>query len=241
VAKSTSRSEPAPPAEPSAAASEWSPKGERTRARILDAALKLLQEHGYEATTMRAIAEEAGVSLGNAYHYFPSKEALLQVFYARTHEEHVAACGDALERETDFAKRLTRVMEAKLASIEPYHRVSGALFATAADPASPLNPFSPESAPTRRESTALFARVVEGSRTRIHAEIRSRLPDLLWVWHMSVVMFWIHDRSPNRQKTHRLVERTVALIARMVALASNPFLRPLRKMAVDLLDDLARP
>ena len=37
---------------------------------------------------MRAIAEKAGVSLGNAYHYFRSKEQLIQAFYHRTHEEH---------------------------------------------------------------------------------------------------------------------------------------------------------
>jgi AcrR family transcriptional regulator len=239
VPKSASRDEPSAPA-PIPAAGTWSPKGERTRARILDVALALLQERGFEATTMRAIADKADVSLGNAYHYFPSKEALLQGFYARTHEEHVAACGDVLERETDFAKRLTRVMEAKLTSIEPYHRVAGALFATAADPASPLNPFSAESQAVRGQSTALFVHVVEGSRTRIHAEIRSRLPELLWVWHMGIVAFWVHDRSPHRAKTRRLLERSVALIARLVSLASNPFLRPLRKMAIELLDDLTR-
>lgn len=236
MAKSAPRDESSAPA-----AGPWSPKGERTRARILEVALALLQEKGYEATTMRVIAERAGVSLGNAYHYFPSKEGLLQGFYARTHEEHVAACGDVLARETDFAKRLQRVMDAKLATIEPYHRVSGAMFATAADPESPLHPFSAESRAVREQSTALFARVVEGSRTRIHADLRARLPELLWVWHMGVVMFWVHDRSAGRAKTRRLVERSIALIARLVSLASNPFLRPLRKMAIDLLDDLTLP
>ena len=235
MAKSAPRDEPQ-----ASAAGTFSPKGERTRARILEVALALLQENGYEATTMRAIAERADVSLGNAYHYFPSKEVLLQGFYARTHEEHLAACGDVLERETDFAKRLTRVMEAKLSSIEPYHRVAGAMFAAAADPESPLHPFSEESRAVREQSTTLFAQVVEGSRTRIHAEIRARLPELLWVWHIGVVMFWVHDRSAGRAKTRRLVERSIALIARLVSLASNPFLRPLRKMAIDLLDDVTR-
>jgi len=49
------------------------PKGEQTRALILNTALDLLRERGYERTTMRAIANQAGVSLGNAYHYFGSK------------------------------------------------------------------------------------------------------------------------------------------------------------------------
>jgi AcrR family transcriptional regulator len=215
----------------------WSPKGEKTRARILEVALQLLQERGYDATTMRAVAEKAGVSLGNAYHYFPSKEALLQGFYARTHQEHLAACGDALDDEKDLAARLRIVMDAKLESIEPYHRVAGALFAAAADPQSPLNPFSAESAPVRAEATALFAKVVGGAKNRIHPEIRERLPTLLWVWHLSVMMFWIHDRSAGRQRTKRLVERSIALIARVVSLASNPLMRPLRKMAIDLVDE----
>ena len=46
------------------------PKGEQTKALILTTALEMLHERGYEQTTMRGIAEKAGVSLGNAYHYF---------------------------------------------------------------------------------------------------------------------------------------------------------------------------
>ena len=65
-------------------------KGEQTRALILNTALDLLQEHGYEKTTMRAIAKKAGVSLGNAYHYFDTKEHLIQAFYHRLHQEHLA-------------------------------------------------------------------------------------------------------------------------------------------------------
>jgi len=51
-------------------------KGETTRAAIFQAALDLFRIHGYQATTMRAIAERAGVSLGSSYHYFASKEQL---------------------------------------------------------------------------------------------------------------------------------------------------------------------
>jgi hypothetical protein len=50
-------------------------KGEETRAQILETALQLFRERGYEETTMRAIAEAAGVSLGNAYYYFKSKRS----------------------------------------------------------------------------------------------------------------------------------------------------------------------
>jgi AcrR family transcriptional regulator len=49
-------------------------KSEQTRALILETAMRLFQERGYDKTTMRAIASEAGVSVGNAYYYFESKE-----------------------------------------------------------------------------------------------------------------------------------------------------------------------
>jgi AcrR family transcriptional regulator len=117
-------------------------KGEATRATILETALALFRERGYEGTTMRAIAAEAGVSLGNAYYYFGSKEHLIQAFYARTHEEHLAVCGEVLDREQDLRARLMGVMSRKLDTIEPYHHFAGVLFKTAADPHSPLNPFS---------------------------------------------------------------------------------------------------
>jgi hypothetical protein len=62
--------QPAPA--PSAAGKQS--KSEQTRSLILETALRLFQERGYDKTTMRAIATEAGVSVGNAYYYFESKE-----------------------------------------------------------------------------------------------------------------------------------------------------------------------
>src|SRR5947207_4583094 len=104
------------------------PKGARTRAAILEAALALFDQRGYEETTMRAIAERAGVALGNAYYYFRSKEHLIQAFYGRTHEEHLVASTPILEKQRTLKARLLGVMHAKLETIEPYHQFSGILF-----------------------------------------------------------------------------------------------------------------
>lgn len=209
-------------------------KGEQTRARILEAALELFRSNGYEGTTMRAIAERAGVAVGNAYYYFASKEHLIQAFYARTHAEHAALSAPILARERTLKARLFGVMRAKIDSIEPYHRFSGILFRTAADPESPLHPLSAESAPVRAQSTALFAEVVRGASAAIPEDLAEELPGLLWLYHMGVVLFWIHDSSPGRARTRRLVEQSVDLIARLVAVASNPLMRPLRKRALAL-------
>jgi AcrR family transcriptional regulator len=81
------------------------PKSEQTRTLILETALRLFQERGYDRTTMRAIAKEAGVSVGNAYYYFSSKEHLVQGFYDRIAAEHRDAIRPVLDRETQLEPR----------------------------------------------------------------------------------------------------------------------------------------
>ena len=53
-------------------------RSERSRAQILEAALGLFAHRGYGATSVRDIAEKAGVSKGNVYHHFPDKEAIFR-------------------------------------------------------------------------------------------------------------------------------------------------------------------
>jgi AcrR family transcriptional regulator len=213
-------------------------KGEQTRALILETALDLFKENGYEETTMRAIAQRAGVALGNAYYYFRSKEHLIQAFYGRTHEQLAQAARPVLDREHSLKERLLGVMRANIDLIEPYHRFAGILFSTAADPQSPLNPFSPESEQARRESTALFAEVIEGSKLKVPKDLKEELPFLLWLYHMGVTLFWIHDTSPGRARTRHLVDRTVGILANLISLASKPFMRPLRKSVLRLMAEL---
>lgn len=217
-------------------------KGEQTRALILETAVQMFMERGYEQTTMRAIAERAGVALGSAYYYFRSKEQLIQGFYARTHEEHLAEAQEVLRTQRTLRGRLLGVMAAKLRTAEPYHRFSGVLFRTAADPESPLNPFSADSEPARREAIAVFDQVVRGAEDRkIPKDLEKELPELLWMYHMGIILFWIHDRSPGRVRTWRLMERTVDLVARLIALSTLPLMGPIRKAVLSLVADLRAP
>ncbi|HSD45953.1 MAG TPA: TetR family transcriptional regulator [Pyrinomonadaceae bacterium] len=213
-------------------------KGDQTKALILETALEIFRERGYEETTMRAIAEKAGVALGNAYYYFRSKEYLIQAFYQRLHDEHLAASLPALEKKDTLKARLLTVMRLRIEVMKPYHQFAGVLFKTAAHPASPLNPFSDESDPVREQSIALFAQVVEGAKARIPKDLQTELPYLLWLYQMGIVLFWIHDPSRNHRRTYRLIDHTVDLLDKLIHLASNPFMRPLRKQALRLVDEI---
>jgi AcrR family transcriptional regulator len=77
----------------SAAASALSPAksgaDNERRAQIVTAAQRAFVRFGFHATTMQNVAEEAGMSAGNLYRYFPSKEAIVEELCAFEHAERV--------------------------------------------------------------------------------------------------------------------------------------------------------
>jgi AcrR family transcriptional regulator len=60
-------------------------KGETTRLAIEDAAVELFMEHGYHATSMRQIADHAGLALGGFYNHFASKDELFEAIIVDKH------------------------------------------------------------------------------------------------------------------------------------------------------------
>ncbi len=217
-----------------------SPKAEQTRQGIVDAALRLFRSGGFERTTMRAIASEAGVSLGNAYYYFGSKEHLVQAFYDQMQTDHAAAAADALARETDFEGRLRGVLISWVEVAAPYHEFAGKFFKNAAEPTSPLSPFSAESAPAREAAVSLYRDVVDGSDLRLAKALRAELPELLWLMQMGVVLFWVHDTSDGQQRTRVVVDRLVPMVDRLARMTRLPVVRGLVDDLVGLLGELRR-
>ncbi len=93
--------------------------GHATRARLVEATTEVLQEGGYAAASVAAIAERAGVANGTLYRHFPSKaELFVEVFRSVCGREisameKAAAHGDSATRQLDavvatFATRALR-------------------------------------------------------------------------------------------------------------------------------------
>ena len=90
----------------------------------------------------------------------------------------------------------------------------------------------------RRDSVKLFEELVRDTKARIPDDLRAELPYLLWLYHMGIILFWIHDSSPKRVRTYRLIDQTVDLLDKLISLASNPLMRPVRKRALKLVTEL---
>ncbi len=218
-----------------------SAKAEQTRQAIVDAALRLFRSGGYDKTTMRAIAGEAGVSLGNAYYYFGSKEHLVQAYYDQMQTSHAAAVTPVLAQERTFAARLHGVLSSWVDVAEPYHEFAGKFFKNAAEPTSPLSPFSTESRQARESATSLFREAVEGSDLKLAPALRRELPELLWLLQMGVVLFWVYDGSDGQRRTRALVDGLVPLVDRLARLTRLPIVRGLVDDLLALVATLRRP
>lgn len=76
---------------------------ERRRPLLLDAALSLFVHHGYQGTSMEAIASAAGVSKPVVYECFPNKGALFGELLEREERRLVETIASALPEELDFS------------------------------------------------------------------------------------------------------------------------------------------
>jgi AcrR family transcriptional regulator len=213
-------------------------KAQQTRQQILDAALKLFQKKGFEATTMRDVAKEAGLAVGAAYYYFKSKEELVLGFYYDTLCSYDDACREVIPQTKDFEKRMKAVMARRFEQLAPFRHFLGVLARTGADPHSPISPFAPETRPLRDRAIQLFAEMIEGTQIKAPAALRPHLPTLIWVYHLGLLFFWVHDRSPDQRNTMVMMDKSLAAVTRFLKVLNLPMMGSAVKPLLDLIDGL---
>lgn len=209
-------------------------KGEETRGRIFDTALTLFRERGFEATTMRDVAAAAEQSLGAAYHYFPSKDAIVLAYYDRVHDEHARRVRETLHTRARLRDRVALVVHTKIDILQADRGLMGALLRYTGDPSHPLSFFGPATRDLRLRSMAVFREALETE--RLPADLRVLTPALLWAMHMGLLLYLLYDESPNQRRTRALADGSVDLFVKALALGKLAVLRPLRLRIARLLD-----
>lgn len=210
-------------------------RSEATREHILDTAIRLFRKDGFDETTMREVAIEVGVALGLAYHYFPSKEALVMAYYERVQREHRIVAHEELAHTPSLRDRLAMLLHTKLDILKDDRKLLGALFRYTGSPEHPLSFLGKATAPLRADCMSLFAEALEPE--RLPDDLRELLPLAMWALHMGVLLYFLYDPSPNLKRTHKLVDGSVELVVGFLKLAKFPLLRPARRSVMGLLRD----
>ena len=197
-------------------------RGELTRQKLIDTALRLFRDDGYHATTMRRIATEAGVSLGNAYYYFASKDDLVHELYRRVQRDHRDRALPLLRPGAALATNLRITLHAGLDVMAPYQGFGSTV--RAGRPAGLLHgqPVLGRVDRCPRDGDRPDEARGADLPTSAPPMLQDRLPTLLWLAYLAITLHWVSDRSPGQARTRALVDRAAPLIGRLVNLARLP-------------------
>lgn len=212
------------------------PKAEETSLKILDAALELFREAGFDSATMRDIATKAGVATGAAYYYYASKDAIVMAFYERAWREMQPSIEAAAAEARGLEAKLRAIIRVKLEYFSANRAVLRALLRTGADPKHPLSPFSAETAEIREGDIASFRRALENGGFRVPRDLEPHMPGALWFFQMGVIFFWVTDESPEQKRALRLLDLGTKIVVSLLRMAGLPLTRPMRKAAVELIE-----
>jgi AcrR family transcriptional regulator len=109
-------------------------RGARSRETVLDAAERLIAEQGYEAATVSALVEEAGIPPSSIYHYFGSKEGVLLAVMERGAERFFAALPDFDSRLGSEQEHLRGLVESVASALDRHPSFLRILVVMAAQP-----------------------------------------------------------------------------------------------------------
>src|SRR5688572_26123087 len=184
-------------------------QGAAARERLYGIAIKLMTRRGYESTTLRDVAKEAGVSVGLLYRYFPSKRAIIIALYEELSADYAR---QAVEMPRGrWRDRFMFALKTSLQVLEPHRVALRALIPVlVGDPEEGV--FAESAAFSRVRVQGAFEAAVTGSTDAPPPAVAAAMGRLLYLAHLGVLLWWLLDKSPKQRATTALVLLTEQML-----------------------------
>jgi AcrR family transcriptional regulator len=191
---------------------------EKTKEKILEAAVDLIIEKGFKTASMREMAKNAGVSNPTIYNYFPTKETIIYEYLKQKHLK----CAQILKNIEDFntytlREQLQTLIETELELFledrEFLLQVSDMAFSSS-------NLRLESLYDTKELFITMVADMLELSVEAGEIEdqpFKEYLPLLFWDYYISVVTYWIKDDSEGFERTTEFIDHSMAVIESLLA------------------------
>ena len=183
---------------------------EAIRTRIVNAALALFQEKGFDATTTRAIARRARIAEGTVFNYFETKEDIALYFFELEVDHAIAAVRkDAKLRRAPLEEKLFALIQTQLEFLEPHERFIGAAVISALRPTSKLG-FSSQAVALRNRYLTFVEELIRESVPRqASGWFAWFAPLMFWIYYLGILLYWLNDDSQGKQNTLALLDRSL--------------------------------
>ncbi len=178
-------------------------KSEVTQQRILESALGLFAEKGYSSATMRDIAARSGCSVGLAYRYYRSKDAMVLALYQQLMEKYSDTVTNL--EPGSLGMRWGAATRADLDRVTQHRMALMGLTSAGLTPGSATQVLGSESKYIRLRMLEIFEELVSGSQDLPRSVDVKGLATLMYGLHLLFVLFWLQDPTPNQRATASLV------------------------------------
>jgi AcrR family transcriptional regulator len=197
-------------------------QGEETRRLLYQTAIRLIAARGWHGTTLRDIAQEAGVSVGLLYRYFPSKQAIVLTLYDDLSAEYARRAAELAPGR--WRDRFLAALTTSLDVLRPHRGTLASLVPVlVGDVEEGL--FAPRTAFSRIRVMGVFVQAVVGASDAPRGAVGPALGRLFYLVHLAVILWWLLDKSPDQRATGALLtllERAAPLVAVAVRVPTVP-------------------
>jgi AcrR family transcriptional regulator len=208
-------------------------QGAATEQRLFQLATSLIAERGFESTTLREVADRAGVSVGLLYRYFPSKHAIVIALYDQLSAAYALEASEMPPGR--WCDRFIFALETSLRVLGPHRSTLRALAPVIVSDAEE-GVFARATAFSRERVQNVFATVVLDAGDAPRRKTAVALGRLLYLAHLGVILWWLLDRTPQQRATVGLI----SLLRQVLPSAALTLRLPRIRGFVDSTDGLIR-
>lgn len=187
---------------------------DKNRKKLIQAAVEVITEKGFQASTMREIAKEAGLAEATIYNYFPTKESLVWAYYELSQEKAIKKTRQVGKLEAfSLQEQFQLLMDASLEEMLAERSFVEETFSMAF--LSPMAYFNSSIEMKKKFSEIIFEFIENAEKKgEIPQQMGKQMfPFLAWDYYLGVLMYWLKDRSENFSNTTILVDKSLAVVS----------------------------
>jgi AcrR family transcriptional regulator len=203
------------------------------RKKLIEAAIDLITEKGFQNATMREIASKAGVGSATVYNYFPTKEKILYAYFLDKHHDLISEIEaipdfDDYSLKEKFQTQIETLLSLYLGEREFVQIAYKMMFD------SPLRTFT-EFTPVREMFTETAMKFIDSAIEKneiMEHPLKGFTANIYWDYSGLILLYWLKDESEGFSNTTQLIDMSLdvivdvlksGVIIRMVDIASFLF------------------